>query len=168
MELGFLANDGSKSRLHVLPPCPHFSDGVGNQQQQKQQDKTSDSNWISTEDCEEDKEISLFDSSSEEEIITNLIHQFLQTISFPKPKRGKKHLLQIMLVEQLCMSFDKVQDQRGFQNLSTQEQVILSLYICGLLFEKPYVSKLTNHKEPQYIVAQGNPCMIKNSKLFLV
>ena len=49
------------------------------------------------------------------------------------------------------MLFDKVQDQRGFQNLSTQKQVILSLYICSLLLEKPYVSELTNHtnhKEP--------------------
>ena len=55
-----------------------------------------------------------------------------------------------MLVEQLRMSFDKVQDQRDFQNLSTQKQVILLLYIniCGLLFEKPYVSELSNHKEP--------------------
>ena len=94
------------------------------------------------------KIISLFDSSSEEEMVTNLVHLLLQTISFPKPKRGKKQLLQIMLVEQLHMLFDKVQDQRGFQNFSTQQQVILSLYICGLLFEKPYASELTNHKEP--------------------
>ena len=115
-----------------------------------EEDETSDSNWISTEDGEEDKkEISLFDSSSEEEMVTNLVHQLLQTISFPKPKRGKKpKRLQIRLVEQLRMSFDKVQNQRDFQNLSTQKQVILSLYICGLLFEKPYVSELTNHKEP--------------------
>ena len=123
--MGFLANDDSE------------------------EDKTSDSNWISTEDGEEDKkEISLFDSSSEEEMVTNLVHQLLQTILFPKPKRGKKHLLLIMLVEQLHMLFDKVHDQRGFQNLSTQQQVILLLYICGLLFEKPYVCELTNHKEP--------------------
>ena len=81
-------------------------------------------------------------------MVSNLVHQLLQTISFSKPKRGKKHLLQITLVEQLRMSFDKVQDQRGFQNLSTQKKVILSLYICGLLFKKPYVSELTNHKEP--------------------
>ena len=108
--------------------------------------ETSDSNWISTEDGEEDKkEISSFDSSSQEEMVTNLVHHLLQTISFPKPKRVKKHLLQIMLVEQLHMLFDKVQDQQGFQNLSTQQQVILLLYICGLLFEKPYVSELTNH-----------------------
>ena len=115
-----------------------------------EEDETSDLNWIFTEDGEEDKkEISLFDSSSEEEMVTNLVHQLLQTISFPKPKRGKKpKRLQIMLVEQLRMSFDKVQNQRDFQNLSTQKQVILSLYICGLLFEKPYVSELTNHKEP--------------------
>ena len=139
-------NRGSMVSRHA--PIPRK--GLGNQQQQqKQQDETSDSNWISTEDGKEDKkEISLFDSSSEEEMVTNLFHQLLQTISFPKPKRGKKHLLQIMLIEQLCMSFDKVQDQRGFQNLSTQKQVILSLYICRLLFEKPYVSELTNHKEP--------------------
>ena len=96
--MGFLANDDSE------------------------EDETSDSNWISTEDGEEDKEeISLFNSSSEEEMVTNLVHLLLQTISFPKPKRGKKHLLQIMLVEQLPMSFDKVQDQRGYQNLSTQK-----------------------------------------------
>ena len=61
--------------------------GSGNQ---RQQDETSDSNWISTEDSEEDKkEISLFDSSSEEEMVTNLVHQLLQTTLFPKPKRGK-------------------------------------------------------------------------------
>ena len=70
MKLGFLANDDSE------------------------EDETSDSNWISTEDGEEDKkEISLFDSSFEEEMETNLVHQLLQTISFPKPNRGKKHLL---------------------------------------------------------------------------
>ena len=98
MKLGFLANDDSE------------------------EDETSDSNWISTEDGEEDKKkISLFDSPSEEEMVTNLVHQLLRTISFPKPKRGKKHLLQMMLVEQLRMSFDKVQDQRGFQNLSIQK-----------------------------------------------
>ena len=64
-------------------------------------DETSDSNWISTEDNEEDKkEVSLFDSASEEEMVTNLVCQLLQTISFPKPKSGKKpKRLQIMLVE---------------------------------------------------------------------
>ena len=124
MKLSFLANDDSE------------------------EDETSDSNWISTEDGEEDKkEISLFDSSSEEEMATNLVHRLLQTISFPKPNRGKKHLLQIMLVEKLRTSFDKDQDQQGF-HLSTQKQVILSLYICGLLLEKPYVSELNNHKKP--------------------
>ena len=66
MKLGFLANDDSE------------------------EDETSDSNWISTEDGEKDKkEISLSDSFSEEEMVTNLVYQLLQTISFPKPKRGK-------------------------------------------------------------------------------
>ena len=98
MKLGFLENDDSE------------------------EDEASDSDWIFTENGKEDKkEISLFDSSSEEEMVANLVHLLLQTISFPKPKRGKKHLLQIMLVEQLRMSFDKVQDRRGFQNLSTQK-----------------------------------------------
>ena len=84
--MGFLANDDSE------------------------EDETSDSDWISTEDGEEGKEeISLFDLSSEEEMMTNFVHLLLQTISFPKLKCGKKHLLQIMLVEQLRMSFDKVQ-----------------------------------------------------------
>ena len=85
-----------------------------------EEDETSDWNWISTEDNEEDKkEISLFDIS-EEEMVTNLVYQLLQTISFPKPKSGKKpKSLQIMLVEQVRMSFDKVQNQRSFQNLST-------------------------------------------------
>ena len=54
-------------------------------------------------------------------MVTNLVRLLLQTISFPKPKHGKQHLSQIMLVEQLRMSFDKVQDQQGFQNLSTQK-----------------------------------------------
>ena len=98
MKLGFLANDHSE------------------------EDETSDSDWISTENGEEDKEeISLFDSSFEAEMVTNLVHLLLQTISFPKPKRGKQHLLQIMLVEHLRMSFDKVQDQQCFQNLSIQK-----------------------------------------------
>ena len=98
------ANRGSMVSRHA--PIPRK--GSGNQQQQ---DETSDSNWISTEDGEEDKkEICLFDSSSEEEMVTNLVHLLLETILFAKPKRGKKPLLQIMLVEQLCMSFDKVQD----------------------------------------------------------
>ena len=97
MKLGFLANDNSEK------------------------DKTSDSNWISTEDGKDKKEISLFELSSEEEMVTNLVYQLLQTISFPKSKCGKKHLLQIMLVEQMHMSFNKVQDQQGFQNLSTQK-----------------------------------------------
>ena len=96
--MGFLANDDSKK------------------------DEISDSDWISTEDGEEDKEeISLFVSSSAAEMVTNLIHLLLRTISFPKPKRGKQYLLLIMLVEQLRMSFDKVQDQPGFQNVSTQK-----------------------------------------------
>ena len=74
-----------------------------------EEDETSESNWISTEDGEEDKEeISLFNSFSEKEMMTNLAHLLLQTISFPKPKRGKKHLFQIMLVEQLRMSFDSL------------------------------------------------------------
>ena len=80
--------------------------------------------------------------------ITNYVSLFLQTTSFPKPKRGKQHLLQIMLVEQLrIMSFDKIQARQGLQNFSAQKQVILSLYFCGLLFEKPYVSELIT-KEP--------------------
>ena len=67
MKLSFLANDDSE------------------------EDEASDSDWISTEDGEKDKEeISLFDLSSEEEIVTNLVHLLLQTILFPKPKRGKK------------------------------------------------------------------------------
>ena len=98
MKLGFLANDDSE------------------------EDETSDSNWISTENVAEVKEeISFFVSSSEEEMVAYLVHLLLQTISFPKPKRGKNHLLQMMLVEQLRMLFDKVQDQRDFQNLSTQK-----------------------------------------------
>ena len=52
-----------------------------------------------------------------------------------------------MLVEKLRMPFDKDQDQGGF-HLSTQKEVILALYICGPLFEKPYVSELNNHKNP--------------------
>ena len=96
MKLGFLANDDSE------------------------QDEISDSDWISTEDGEEDKEeISLFDSSSEAEMVTNFAHLLLPAVSFPKPKCGKQHLLQIMLVEQLRTSFDEVQDQQGFQNLWT-------------------------------------------------
>ena len=87
------ANRGSMVSRHA----PITRKGSGKPQQQKQQDDTSDSNWISTKDGEEDKkEISSFDSSSEEEMVTNLVHQLLQTISFPKLKRGKKHLLQIM------------------------------------------------------------------------
>ena len=98
MKLGFLVNDNSK------------------------EDETSNQDKISTEDGEEDKkEMSLFDSSFEEKMATNRVHLLVQTISFSKPNRGKKHLLQMMLVEQLRMSFDKVQDQQGFQNLSTQK-----------------------------------------------
>ena len=68
MKLGFLANDDSEK------------------------DEISDSDWISTEDGKEDKEeLSIFDSSSEAEMVTNLAHLLLQTILFPKPKRGKQH-----------------------------------------------------------------------------
>ena len=98
MKLGFLVNDDSE------------------------EDETSDYDRISTKDGEEDKkEISLFDSSYKEEMATNRVHLLVEAISFSKLNRGKKHLLQMMLVEQLRMSFDKVQDQRGFQNLSTQK-----------------------------------------------
>ena len=91
MKLGFLANDDSKKN------------------------EIGDSDGISTEDGKEDKEeISLFDSSSEAEMVTNLVHLLLQTILFPKPKCGKQNLLRIMLVEQLRMFFDKVQYQQGF------------------------------------------------------
>ena len=59
--------------------------------------------------------ISLCDSSSEAEMDINHIPLHLQTTLLPKPKRGKQHLLEMMLVEQLhVMSFDKVQ---GLQNL---------------------------------------------------
>jgi len=45
--------------------------------------------------------------------MSNHVPLLLQTTSFPKPKRGKQHLLQIMLVEQLCiMLFEKVQDDK--------------------------------------------------------
>ena len=72
IKLGFLANDDSK------------------------EDKTSDSNWISTEDGEEDKkEISLFDSSSEEEMVTNLVDQLLQTISFPNRNVAKNTFIPV-------------------------------------------------------------------------
>ena len=100
--------------------------------------------WISIDYGEEDREeISSYDSSSEDKRITNYVPLFLQTTSFPKPKRGKQHLLQIMLVEQLrIMSFDKVQVRQGLQNSSAQKQVIILLYFCGLLIEKPYVSGL--------------------------
>ena len=54
-------------------------------------------------------------------MVTNLVHLLLETILIPKPKRGKQHLLQTMLVEQLRMSFDEVQDQQGFQILTTQK-----------------------------------------------
>ena len=94
MKLGFLANDDSE------------------------EDETSYSNWIWRR---RQRRNIFFDSSSEEEMVANLVHLLLQTISFPKPKRGKNHLLQMMLVEQLRMSFDKVQDQRDFQNLSSQK-----------------------------------------------
>ena len=64
-----------------------------------------------------------------------------QTTLFLKSKRGKQHLLQIMLVEQLRMvleiAFDEVQDRQGLQNISSQILVILSFYFCGLLLEKP-------------------------------
>ena len=59
MKLGFLANDDSE------------------------EDKIGDSDWISTEDGEEDKEeMSLFGSSSEKEMVTNLAHLLLLTILF--------------------------------------------------------------------------------------
>ena len=59
MRFGFLANDDSEK------------------------DKISDSDWISTEDGEEDKEeISVFNSSSEAEMVTKLVHLLLQTILF--------------------------------------------------------------------------------------
>jgi len=96
--------------------------------------------------------------------MTNHVPLLLQTTSFPKPKSGKQHLLQIILVEQLrIMLFDKVQDRQGLQNLSAQEDV--TLYFCRLLFEKTYVSGLIT--EPQCLVAHGNPWMMKNSKFFL-
>ena len=72
-------------------------------------------------------------------------------------------------VEQLCMiSFDKIQGRQGLQNLSVYKYVvILSLYFCDLLFEKPYVSGLIT-KEPYYMIAHGNPWIMKSSKFFLV
>ena len=61
-----------------------------------------------------------------------------QATLFPKPKRGKQNLLQIMLVEQLhIMSFNKVQDRQGLQNLSAQILMILSFYFPSLLLKKP-------------------------------
>ena len=54
--------------------------------------------------------------------MTNHVPLLLQTTSFPKPKRGKQQLLQIMLVEELRLrSFDKVQDRQGLQNFNAQK-----------------------------------------------
>ena len=54
--------------------------------------------------------------------MTNHASLFLQTKLFSTPKRGKQHLLQIMLVEQLrIISFDEVQDRQDMQNLSAQK-----------------------------------------------
>ena len=68
------------------------------------------------------------------------------------------------------MLFDKVLDPRGFQNLSTQQQVILLLYICALLFEKPYVSELTNHTNHKETIVYGGlwkPVYDEEFKVFL-
>jgi len=81
--------------------------------------------WICTEDGEVDREgISSCGSSSEEEMVDQPRSSASANYctSFPKPKRGKQHLWQEMLVEQLCiMLFGKVQDQKGLQNLSAQK-----------------------------------------------
>ena len=64
--------------------------------------------------------------------MTNHVPLFPKTISFPKLKRGKQNLLHIMQVEKLrIMSFDKVQDRQGLQNISVQKKVILLLYFFG-------------------------------------
>jgi len=87
--------------------------------------KSSDSEWICTDDGEEDREeISSCGSSSEEEMDDQPCSSASANYctSFPKPKRGEQHLLQIMLVEQLRITlFDKVLDQQGLQNLSAQK-----------------------------------------------
>ena len=54
--------------------------------------------------------------------ITSHVSLLLQTTLFPKPKRGKQQLLQIMLIERLRIrSLDRVQDRQGLQNLSAQK-----------------------------------------------
>ena len=63
-------------------------------------------------------EIFSCDSSSEAEMDINHVPLHLQTTLLPKPKRGKQHFLEIIMVEQLhIMSLEKVQDQKGLQNL---------------------------------------------------
>jgi len=72
----------------------------------------SESEWICAGDGEEDREeTSSCGSSSEEEMDDQPFSSASANYctSFPKPKRGKQHLLQIMLVEQLRITlFDKV------------------------------------------------------------
>ena len=85
------------------------------------------------------------------------------TTLFSKPKGGKQHLLQIMLIEQLCIvldiAFDKVQDRQGLQNISAQILVILSFYFCGLPLEK------LNHEET---IVCGNSWKPMDDKEFKV
>ena len=65
----------------------------------------------------------------------------LQDTLFPKPKRGKQHLLQISLIEQLpIMSFDRVQDLRGLQNLT----YIFTLFLRSSL--RKTICQWTNHE----------------------
>ena len=67
-----------------------------------EEEEISDSDWIYTDDDEEDtEEISLCDSSSEEEMDDQLRFSASANYFVPKPKRGKQHLWQIMLIVQL-------------------------------------------------------------------
>ena len=102
-------------------------------------------------------------------MVTNLVHLLLQTISFPKPKRGKQHLLQMMLVEQLRMSFDKVQNQQCFQNLSTQKLCLRSSFtLCLRSSLRKTICQWINHKEAIVYGGSWKPVGDEKFKVFLV
>ena len=89
-----------------------------------EEDEIGDSDWISANDGKENREEMPLcnSSSSEEELGDQPCSSASANYFVPKPLRSKQHFLQIMLVVQLhIVSFGKVQERQGLQNLSAQK-----------------------------------------------
>jgi len=129
------------------------------------QEEISDSEWVSTDDGEGDREeISSCDSFSAEEMDDQPCSS--ASANYFIPKTEKWQTTPFANNSGRAAAHNVIRQSPGPTRLAkSQCSEDVTLYFCRLLFEKTYVSGLIT--EPQCLVAHGNPWMMKNSKFFL-